>query len=228
MRSGIYLLGIQEAADRAAALTQQLLAFGRKQMMRPTLVDLREVLDDTGRMLKRLIGEHIHLAIAPGAMLSPVLADRGQLGQVIINLAINARDAMPNGGRLTIEAHDAPLTEEYADSHFAVAPGIVRPARGERHRPWNDTGDQGPHLRALFSTKPQGKGTGLGLSTVFGIVKQFGGHIFVFEPGPRDHVQDLSPPRRGCGRGRPLRLPHLPWAGPKPSSSSRMTRPSGK
>src|SRR4029079_8872438 len=98
------VLGIEEAAERAASLTQQLLAFGRKQVMQPDLLDLREVLDDTGRMLRRLIGEHIHLAIQPGAVLSPVLADRGQLGQVILNLAINARDAMPNGGRLTIEA----------------------------------------------------------------------------------------------------------------------------
>jgi len=174
------VVGIQEAVDRAAALTQQLLAFGRKQMMQPTLVDLREVLDDTGRMLKRLIGEHIDLAVVPGAVLSPVLADRGQLGQVIINLAVNARDAMPTGGRLTIEARDAPLTEEYTDTHLAVAPGpyVLLAVSDTGH---GMTPEIKAHLfEPFFTTKPRGKGTGLGLSTVFGIVKQFGGHIFVY------------------------------------------------
>src|SRR6185436_20306631 len=96
---------------------------GRKQVLQPTLIDLRELLDDTGRMLRRIIGEHINLSVIAGPILSPVLADRGQLSQVIVNLAVNARDAMPNGGRLTIEARDAPLTEEYADSHLGVVPG---------------------------------------------------------------------------------------------------------
>jgi two-component system cell cycle sensor histidine kinase/response regulator CckA len=174
------LLGIQEAVDRAAALTQQLLAFGRKQMMQPVLVDLREVLDDTGRMLKRLIGEHIDLAVAAGPMLSPVLADRGQLGQVILNLALNARDAMPTGGRLTIEARDAPLTEEYTDTHLAVTPGpyVLLAVSDTGH---GMTSEIKAHIfEPFFTTKPQGKGTGLGLSTVFGIIKQFGGHIFVY------------------------------------------------
>jgi len=174
------VVGIQEAADRAAELTQQLLAFGRKQIMQPTVIDLREVLDDTGRMLGRLIGEHIDLAVKAGPVLSHVIADRGQLGQVIVNLAINARDAMPQGGRLTIEARDAPLTEEYADTHIGVTPG---------HYVMLGVSDTGhgmtPEIKAhifepFFTTKPRGKGTGLGLSTVFGIVKQLGGHIFVY------------------------------------------------
>ena len=177
-------LGIQEAVERGASLTQQLLAFGRKQVMQPELVDLREVLDDTGRMLQRLIGEHIDLAIVPGPILSPVLCDRGQLNQVIVNLALNARDAMPRGGRLTIEARDVPLTEEYSASHLGVTAGhYVLLAI-------TDTGaGMTPEVQArifepFFTTKPQGKGTGLGLSTVFGIVKQLGGHIFVYsEPG---------------------------------------------
>ena len=174
------VVGIQEAADRAAALTQQLLAFGRKQIMQPMVLDLREVIEDTGRMLRRLLGEHIQLAITTGPLLSPVFADRGQLSQVLVNLAVNARDAMPEGGSLTIEAQDAPLSEEYADTHLAVAPGAyVRLAV-------SDTGvGMTPEIQArmfepFFTTKPAGKGTGLGLSTVHGIVKQFGGHMFVY------------------------------------------------
>jgi signal transduction histidine kinase/ActR/RegA family two-component response regulator len=174
------VVGIQEAAARAAALTQQLLAFGRKQVLQPTLIDVRELLDDTGRMLRRIIGEQINLSVVAGPILSPVLADRGQLSQVIVNLAVNARDAMPEGGRLTIEARDAPLSAEYSDQHLGVTPGpYVLIAV-------SDTGQgMSPAVKArmfepFFTTKPRGKGTGLGLSTVFGIVKQSGGHIFVY------------------------------------------------
>jgi len=174
------VVGIQEAAARAAALTQQLLAFGRKQVLQPSLIDLRELLDDTGRMLRRIIGEHINLSVVAGPILSAVLADRGQLSQVIVNLAVNARDAMPEGGRLTIEARDAPLSAEYADGHIAVTPGPYIMIAV------SDTGQgMSPAVKArmfepFFTTKPRGKGTGLGLSTVFGIVKQSGGHIFVY------------------------------------------------
>jgi signal transduction histidine kinase/CHASE3 domain sensor protein/CheY-like chemotaxis protein len=176
--------GIHDATERATALTQQLLAFGRKQVMQPTALDLREVLGETGRLLERLIGEHIDLALVVGTPLGSVFADRSQLSQVLVNLALNARDAMPNGGRLTIEARDMPLTDEYAGTHFAVTPGSYVLIAV------SDTG-QGmtPEVQArifepFFTTKPHGKGTGLGLSTVFGIVKQLGGHIFVYsEPG---------------------------------------------
>jgi signal transduction histidine kinase/ActR/RegA family two-component response regulator len=192
-------LGIQEATERAAALTQQLLAFGRKQVMQPEVIDTGEVIADTGRMLRRLIGEHIDLAIVTGPMLSPVLADRGQLSQILVNLAVNARDAMPEGGRLTIEARDVPLTEEYADSHLAVEHGpYVRIAV-------SDTGHGMPpevqeHIfEPFFTTKPRGRGSGLGLSTVFGIVKQFGGHIFVYsEPGQGTTLKIYLPRAEGA------------------------------
>ncbi len=200
------ILGIQEAAERAAALTQQLLAFGRKQVMQPAVVDLREVLDDTGRMLRRLIGEHIDLAIRSGPVLSPVLADRGQLGQIILNLAINARDAMPQGGRLTIEARDAPLTEEYADAHLAVTPGpyVLLAVSDTGH---GMTPEVKAHIfEPFFTTKPRGKGTGLGLSTVFGIVKQFGGHIFVYsEPGQGTTFKVYLPRTEGAVVPAPAR-----------------------
>jgi len=206
--------GIQEAAARAAALTQQLLAFGRKQVMQPTVLDLREVLDDTGRLLGRLIGEHIDLSIVAGPLLGAVFADRGQLSQVLVNLALNARDAMPAGGRLTIEARDTPLTEEYADSHLAVTPGpYVMIAV-------SDTG-QGmtPEVQArifepFFTTKPRGKGTGLGLSTVFGIVKQLGGHIFVYsEPGHGSTFKVYFPRAESAGGADLAGEPSDLWAG---------------
>ena len=193
------VLGIQAATERAAALTQQLLAFARKQVMLTEVINVDEVIADTGRMLRRLIGEHIDLALVTGPMLSPVLADRGQLSQILVNLALNARDAMPEGGRLTIEARDVPLTEEYADSHPGVEPGpYVRVAV-------SDTGHgMVPEVREhifepFFTTKPHGRGTGLGLSTVFGIVKQFGGHIFVnSEPGQGTTVKIYLPRAEGA------------------------------
>jgi signal transduction histidine kinase/ActR/RegA family two-component response regulator len=204
------VLGIQEATERAAALTQQLLAFGRKQVMQPEVIDIGEVITDTGRMLRRLIGEHIDLALVTGPLLSAVLADRGQLSQILVNLAVNARDAMPEGGRLTIEARDVPLTEEYADAHLAVEPGpYVRIAV-------SDTGHGMPpevqeHIfEPFFTTKPQGRGTGLGLSTVFGIVKQFGGHIFVYsEPGQGTTVKIYLPRAEGAvtAEAAPRRVP---------------------
>ena len=176
--------GIHDATARATALTQQLLAFGRKQVMQPTAVDLDDLLNDTGSMLERLIGEHIDLAILTGPALGSVFADRSQLSQVLINLALNARDAMPEGGQLTIEARDTPLSDDYAGTHFAVTPGsYVRIAVSDTgHGMTPDV--QSRIFEPFFTTKPRGKGTGLGLSTVFGIVKQLGGHIFVYsEPG---------------------------------------------
>ncbi len=190
--------GILEASDRAVALTQQLLAFGRKQVMQPELLDVRDTLDATARMLRRLIGEHIELALVVDPELSPIVADRGQVSQILINLALNARDAMPQGGRLTIEARDVPISEEYADTHLAVLAGpYVLIAV-------SDTGEgMTPEVKArvfepFFTTKPRGKGTGLGLSTVFGIVKQSGGHIFVYsEPGHGTTIKIYLPRAEG-------------------------------
>jgi signal transduction histidine kinase/CHASE3 domain sensor protein/ActR/RegA family two-component response regulator len=206
--------GIHDATTRASALTQQLLAFGRKQVMEPSAVDLREVLADTGRMLERLIGEHIDLAVVADPALGPVFADRSQVSQVLVNLALNARDAMPDGGRLTIEARDTPLTDEYAGTHFAVTPGsYVRIAV-------SDTGHgMTPDVQArifepFFTTKPHGKGTGLGLSTVFGIVKQLGGHIFVYsEPGHGSTFKVYLPRFEGAAEPAPPALEPGVWVG---------------
>ena len=189
------LAGIREAADRAAALTAQLLAFGRRQIVQPVVLDLREVLGEAGRLLRRLIGENIKVEVEASPLLSPVLADRAQLIQVVLNLAINARDAMPGGGTLTIEARDVRLSDEYARVHLGVDPGrYVELAV-------SDTGHgMTPDVKArifepFFTTKPRGVGTGLGLSTVFGIVKQSSGHIYVYSEPSRGTTVKVYLPR---------------------------------
>jgi len=174
---------ILKAGSRAEALTRQLLAFSRKQILRPELLDLNEVVREFSTMLGRLIGEDVRMEMALSPGLSSVRADRGQIEQVIMNLAVNARDAMPHGGTLAIETHDVELDEDYLDEHPRAAAGhYVCLAL-------SDTGlGMPPAVRArifepFFSTKGS-KGTGLGLSTAYGIVEQSGGRILVYsEPG---------------------------------------------
>ncbi len=171
---------IRKAARRASGLTQQLLAFSRKQVMSPRILDLNGVVAEIGRMLPRVIGEDIQMVIKPGEKLWQVQADPLQLEQVIMNLAVNARDAMPRGGQLTLETANACLDTEYARHKVAVTPGeYVLLAV-------TDTGcgiapEVLPHIfEPFFTTKEQGKGTGLGLPTVYGIVKQSGGFVWVY------------------------------------------------
>jgi PAS domain S-box-containing protein len=169
---------IKRAGERAAALTQQLLAFSRKQVIEPNVLDLNLLMDNLGKMLVRLIGENIHLKIVPGKDLGLVKVDPGQFDQVLINLAVNARDAMPEGGTLLIETANVELDEEYcAQRPYEIHPGrYVRVAVSDTgHGMTEETRKQ--IFEPFFTTKEKGKGTGLGLSMAYGAVKQSGGSI---------------------------------------------------
>ncbi|MGH9900509.1 MAG: PAS domain-containing protein [Pyrinomonadaceae bacterium] len=170
---------IGKAAGRAAALTHQLLAFSRKQVLQPVALDLNEVILETSKMLSRLIGEHIEFVTKLHPGLGSIKADRGQIEQVIMNIAVNARDAMPQGGRLTIGTADAELGEGDARRHSFLGPGrYVKLEISDTGVGMNEE-TQAHIFEPFFTTKETGKGTGLGLATVYGIVKQSGGYVFV-------------------------------------------------
>jgi PAS domain S-box-containing protein len=172
------------AAERASALTKQLLAFSRKEVVQPVTLDLNEVIVNTDKMLRRLIGEQIVVRLALADRIGPIQADPGQLDQILMNLAINAHDAMPDGGRLTIETANVELDAPFASTHGTASPGpYVMLAVTDTGVGMSD--DVRRRLfEPFFTTKERGKGTGLGLSTVFGIVQQSGGCMYVYsEPG---------------------------------------------
>ncbi|HXG66998.1 MAG TPA: PAS domain-containing protein [Blastocatellia bacterium] len=170
---------INKAGRRAADLTRQLLAFSRKQVLQPRVINLNAVVAETEKMLCRLIGEHITLLTRPAPSLWDVLADPGQIQQVIMNLAVNARDAMPDGGKLVIETANVDLDEAYAKHHVDAAPGSFVMLAMTDAGCGMDAHTLTRIFEPFFTTKGPGKGTGLGLSTVYGIVKQSGGHLSV-------------------------------------------------
>jgi two-component system, cell cycle sensor histidine kinase and response regulator CckA len=199
---------ISAAAERAAALTRQLLVFSRREIAQPRLLDLNAVVASVERLLRRTIGEHIVLEAELDACCPSVYADPNHLEQVLLNLAVNARDAMPEGGTLRVQTSTVEIDEDYARLHADLEPGrYVRLAV-------SDTGTGMPeHVRQrafepFFTTKPKGTGTGLGLATTYGIVKQNGGHIEIYsEPDEGTVMKVYLPASAGEAEERPLHKP---------------------
>jgi PAS domain S-box-containing protein len=179
-----YAEEVGKAGHRAAALTRQLLAFSRKQVIQPTILDLNGVVSDTEKMLRRLIGEDVDLVFLREPNLSRIRADRGQVDQILMNLAVNARDAMPQGGKLVIQTANAELDETNLSQHAYAKPGRYVMLSVSDTGCGMDKETQARIFEPFFTTKGEGVGTGLGLSTVYGVVKQSGGYIWVYsEPG---------------------------------------------
>jgi two-component system, cell cycle sensor histidine kinase and response regulator CckA len=205
---------IQAAAQKASGLTQQLLAFSRKQMLAPKVLNIQTVVSDMEKMLRRLIGEDVELQTASCPDLGLVKADRSQIEQVIMNLAVNARDAMPGGGRLTIETANVEFDASLSHPPAVLSPGKYVMLAVTDNGCGMDEKTQAHVFEPFFTTKEKGKGTGLGLATVYGIVKQSGGYVWVYsEPGhgttfkiylPRAEEGATSDPRELSSAGRSL------------------------
>jgi PAS domain S-box-containing protein len=201
---------IQKAGERAASLTQQLLAFSRRQVMQPRVLDLNELVLEAQRLIERIIGEDVHLATVLDPALGKVTADPGQLNQVLLNLAVNARDAMPDGGRLTLETTNVDFDESAVQSHMEAHPGHYVELAVNDSGVGMDEETQRRLFEPFFTTKPQGAGTGLGLATVYGIVRQSGGWITVSSELGEGSTFTIYLPRATEPVAAASRAPELP------------------
>jgi PAS domain S-box-containing protein len=191
----------RKASMRAVGLTRQLLAFSRKQVLRPEVLDLNTLVGGLEKMLRRLLGEDVDLAFAPGPGLGATKADAGQIEQVLMNLVVNARDAMPNGGSLGIATSNTDVDDDFASTHIGLRPGAYVKISVTDTGTGMDEATQARIFEPFFTTKAAGKGTGLGLATVYGIVKQSGGGIWVQSELGRGTTFDIFLPREGTARG---------------------------
>jgi PAS domain S-box-containing protein len=208
---------IERAGERASQLTHQLLAFARREVVRPEVIDLNRVVGEVEQLLRRTIGEHVELTVELGSRVHAVVADPGQLEQVLLNLAVNARSSMPLGGRLTIDTANQVADDTYASGHPDLAVGEYVRLRV------SDTGSGmskdviARAFEPFFTTKPRGEGSGLGLATVYGIISQAGGHVHIYsEPGVGTTVTALLPATKEAG-------PVAEWALQPPTASREET-----
>jgi PAS domain S-box-containing protein len=197
---------IVASSQRASSLTRQLLAFSRKQVVQVEPLDLNDVMARMENMLRRIIGENIRLVPSPAKDLGRVLGDPGQIEQVILNLVVNARDAMPRGGTVHLETGNVELDEAYARTHEGVKPGPYVMVAVSDTGIGMDAATQARVFEPFFTTKEKGQGTGLGLSTVYGIVKQSGGHIWLYsEPGKGTSFKIFFPQTERATEAGPAR-----------------------